>query len=70
MRTMRGALLVATCALAAACPPAAGAASGPGWSLTITPLPSNLAPGASPEPQYLVAATNVGDTPSAGTAWW
>jgi hypothetical protein len=66
MKRMRRALLVGVLA-SLMLAPAAKAASGPAWLLAITPLPSNLVPGADPEPQYLLSATNVGDAPSSGT---
>src|SRR5689334_13786488 len=64
MRTMRRALALAVLALAALVP--AAQAASPAWSVAITPLPSNLVPGANPKPQYLISATNVGAAPSAG----
>lgn len=48
------------CALAVLLPAAAQAAPAPAWALSITPMPSNFAPGASPQPEYLLLATNVG----------
>jgi hypothetical protein len=47
-------------ALAALGPAQAQAAPAPAWSLSLTPFPSNFAPGANPNPQYLIGATNVG----------
>ena len=61
----RGALLIATalCLLGAALLPAgASAAPAPAWTLSLTPLPANFAPGANAE--YLVLATNVGAAPT------
>jgi len=49
-------------------PAAAQAAAAPAWALSITPLPSNFALGAEPQPEYLVAATNVGGAFTAGTS--
>jgi len=64
MRTMRRALALAVLALAALVPTAQAAS--PAWSVAITPLPSNLVPGANPKPQYLISVTNVGSAPSSG----
>jgi len=57
------------CALAAFLPAAAAAAPvpTPAWALSVTPMPSNFAPGASPQPQYLISATNVGAKATSGT---
>jgi hypothetical protein len=44
--------------------PAAQAAPAPGWALTLVPMPSNFAPGATSE--YFATATNVGGGPSGG----
>jgi hypothetical protein len=62
----RGAALAATilCALAALAPASASAAAAPGWTLAITPLPANFAPGH--ESEYAVLATNVGEAPTSG----
>jgi hypothetical protein len=50
-------------------PAVAQAATGaPAWSLSITPLPSNFAPGANPQPEYLVVATNVGSVSTTATS--
>lgn len=57
-------MAVICCALAALLPAAASAEAKPAWVLSITPLPSNFAPAANPEPQYLVSATNVGAAPT------
>jgi hypothetical protein len=65
MRSMRRALALGICALAVLAP--AARAASPAWFVAITPLPSNLAPGTDPEPQYLISATNVGGAPSSGT---
>jgi hypothetical protein len=61
----------ATLAIAALClavgalvPTGAAAAPAPAWGLTVTPMPSNFAPGFSPEPEYMVIATNIGGAPS------
>jgi hypothetical protein len=54
---------LAIAALAAIAPDAQATAA-PAWMLTLTPLPSNFAPGATSE--YLVTATNVGATASSG----
>jgi hypothetical protein len=45
----------------------AEAAPSPALSLTVTPMPSNFAPGAVPNPEFLVVATNVGGAPTTGT---
>jgi hypothetical protein len=59
--------LVAICLAAAALGPAsAQGAAAPAWSLTLTPIPSNFAPGAEPEPQYLISATDVGGAQTTG----
>jgi hypothetical protein len=59
MSTARRALLItALCALAGILPAAAQAAPAAAWSLSITPMPSNFAPGGSSE--YMLLATNVG----------
>ena len=55
-------------ALAALGPATAGAAPAPAWSLTLTPMPANFAPGASPHPEYMAVATNVGGAPTTGTS--
>jgi hypothetical protein len=52
------------CSAAVLLPAAAQGAATPAWSLTVTPIPSNFAPGATPEPQYLLSATNVGGAPT------
>jgi hypothetical protein len=49
-------------------PAGAQAAPAPAWSLSITPLPANFAPGAGFPPEYLVAATNVGGAKASGTS--
>jgi hypothetical protein len=68
MSARRAALSMAAicCALAALLPTGAQAAAAPAWSLTVTPIPSNFAPGAEPAPQYLISATNVGGAPTTG----
>jgi hypothetical protein len=63
--TMLGAALL--CVAAAFLPAAAQGAAGPAWSLSLTPMPSNFAPGFDPEPQYLLLATNIGAAPTAGS---
>jgi hypothetical protein len=60
--------LVAICCLAAALLPAAAQGATPAWSLSLTPLPSNFAPGANPQPEYLAAATNIGGAAAAAGA--
>lgn len=59
----RFALITACLAIAGALPAAASAAA-PGWSLAMTPLPANFAPGQ--ESEYAVIATNVGAAPTVG----
>jgi uncharacterized repeat protein (TIGR01451 family) len=55
----RIALTIATAMLAlGALIPATASAAAPGWSLAITPLPANFAPGQ--ESEYAVVATNIG----------
>jgi hypothetical protein len=71
MRTQRTkALLLASACLALAgfLPAAAQATPAPAWSLSATPLPANFVKGADPEPEYLVAATNVGAAPTSATS--
>lgn len=56
---------------AAALAPAATQASpppAPAWSLALSPMPSNFVPAASPEPEYLVTATNIGAAPTNATS--
>src|SRR6478609_1158797 len=50
--------LVSLCLATAALLPTGAAAAAPGWSLTVTPMTANVAPGKSGE--YVVVATNVG----------
>ena len=52
------------CLGAAAILPATAAAAAPGWTLALTPLPANLAPGGTGE--YMVMATNVGGAVTTG----
>ena len=47
-------------------PAAASAAPAPAWTLTMTPIPANFAPGGTGE--YVAVATNVGAAPTSGTA--
>jgi hypothetical protein len=63
---MRSRLLVSALALLAlAVPAAARAEAGPAWSLQVTPMPTNFAPGGQGE--VLIVANNVGAGPSLGT---
>jgi hypothetical protein len=65
MRVGKGTLIVvAIAALAALSPSAAQAAPAPAWALSLTPMPSNFAPGADPQPEYLLIATNIGAEPT------
>jgi hypothetical protein len=64
-KTITAALWVC-CALAVLLPATAQAAPAPAWALSITPMPSNFAPAADPEPEYLLVATNVGAASTAG----
>jgi hypothetical protein len=57
-------LAAALCLGAAAISPAAAAAAAPGWSLTATPMPANLAPGG--EGEYFLVATNDGGAVTSG----
>jgi hypothetical protein len=68
MRARKAALsALALCLSAAALLPGAAAADpAPAWGLTITPLPASFAPGFSPQPEYIVVATNLGGAPSSG----
>jgi hypothetical protein len=64
-------VLAALCCSVAALAPAASAAPGPAWQLTLRSHPTNLAPGstvtqAPKYPQYTLNAYNVGGAPSAG----
>ena len=63
------AALAATLSLAAA--PAADAAPGPAWQLSLTPLPTNLTPGSTGTtavgPMYALYASNVGGAATTGT---
>jgi hypothetical protein len=40
--------------------------AGPAWTLTVSPMPSNFFTGVSPDPEYLVIATNVGGASTTG----
>jgi hypothetical protein len=65
----RALLLASAClALAGLLPAPAKAAPAPAWTLSITPLPANFSATAGFAPEYLVAATNVGAAPTAGTS--
>jgi hypothetical protein len=70
MIARRAALSLAAICLAAVAlfPTGSQGAAAPAWSLTVTPIPSNFAPGADPEPQYLISATNVGAAPTTSEA--
>jgi len=63
--------MAALCCAAAVLLPAGASAApvpAPAWALSVTPMPSNFAPGATnPEPQYLISATNVGAKVTSGT---
>ena len=58
------ALLIALSCLALGVGVPAASAAAPGWSLEITPLPANFAPGQ--ESEYAVVAANVGAAPTSG----
>jgi hypothetical protein len=60
--------LLALGLLLAALLPASAQAATPAWSLALSPMPSNFAPAASPEPEYLAAATNIGGAPTGSTS--
>jgi len=62
----RAMLLLALLGVLAALGPASASATpeAPAWGLTITPMPTNFAPGAITE--YLLVATNVGAKPTSG----
>jgi Divergent InlB B-repeat domain len=65
MRRGTALLTAALCLCAAALLPAgAQAAAKPAWTVALTPLPANFAPGVKSE--YLVLATNVGAAPTSG----
>ena len=64
----RALIAAALCATAALLPATAQAAPAPAWALSITPMPSNFAPAADPEPEYLLVATNVGGAPTTATS--
>jgi hypothetical protein len=70
MRAPRRTLAALLClaAVAALAPAAASAEGSPAWGLTVTPMPSNFAPGVTPLPEYLVIATNVGGAETTGEA--
>jgi hypothetical protein len=55
------------CTAVALLPAAAQAAPAPAWAITLTPMPSNFAPGAVRTPQYLIIATNIGGADTDGT---
>lgn len=55
-------------ALAALLPAAASAAPKAAWTLTLTPMPANFEPGATPHPEYMAVATNVGAAATTGTS--
>jgi hypothetical protein len=57
-------LALGLCLAVAALLPTVALAAKPGWSLTVTPMPANFAPGKSGE--YLVVATNVGGEVTTG----
>jgi hypothetical protein len=38
----------------------------PAWAVSLTPMPSNFAVGADPQPEYLMVATNVGGAATTG----
>jgi hypothetical protein len=63
---LRTLLLAALLSLAAAAllPAASQAAAKPAWTVALTPLPANFAPGVQSE--YLVLATNIGAAPTSG----
>jgi hypothetical protein len=60
--TLIGAALC--CSLAALLPASASAEPAPAWTLSVTPMPANFAPGADPKPEYFLIATNVGAAPT------
>jgi hypothetical protein len=63
--------LVALCCAAAAFLPAGASAAPnpqPAWDISLTPMPSNFAPGTVRTPQYLILATNVGAADTSGSA--
>jgi hypothetical protein len=59
-------IAVALCLSATAFLPATAAADAPAWSLSLTPMPTNLVPGGNTE--YLLLATNVGGKVTSGSA--
>jgi hypothetical protein len=59
-KTMLAVLAPCLLALAALLPATASAEAKPAWTLTLTPLPANFEPGATPHPEYMAVATNVG----------
>ena len=62
--------MAAICCTAAALLPATATAAPepqPAWAITLTPMPSNFAPGTVRTPQYLILATNVGAKDTDGT---
>jgi len=64
-KALLGATALLLCLVALA-PASAAAAAKPAWTLTLTPLPTNLPPGG--ESEVLVNATNVGRAPTAGNS--
>ena len=62
-RTLLATLALGCLALGAGAPSAAAAT--PGWTLQMTPLPTNFVPGQ--ESEYAVVATNVGGAPTNGS---
>ncbi len=58
------ALAAALCCSALALSAPAASAAAPGWTLAISPLPANFAPGQ--ESEYAVVAANVGAAPTTG----
>jgi hypothetical protein len=62
----RGAALAAAsiCLLVGLLAPGAASAAAPGWTIAITPIPANFAPGKVSE--YAIIATNVGGAPTTG----
>jgi hypothetical protein len=55
---------ILACLTAAALAPTGATAAAPAWTLSMTPVPANFAPGQTSE--YVIVATNVGATSSAG----
>jgi hypothetical protein len=63
-RKARLTVIAICCALTTVLPAAADAAPAPAWALSVTPMPANFVPGATPPPEYMVVATNVGGAPT------